>query len=232
VSQSSDILSRRTAVFEFFAYVFKGGILMIPIGCCSILSLAIIIDRFLHLRESKVLPPSFILEIKTLLNQKKISEALELCQKNWQPVSRILEAGILKHRKSREEIKEAIENVGKQEVGFLERYLDALATIASISPLLGLLGTVTGMIEVFQVISLQGVGDPNALAGGISEALITTAAGLLVGIPTLVFHNYFHKLANTYLLAMEKTSLDVVEIMTEGSFELTGDNKIDTWEIR
>ncbi|MBN2381533.1 MotA/TolQ/ExbB proton channel family protein [bacterium] len=206
--------------------------MMVPIGLCSILALAIIIDRLLHLRESKILPPSFLNEIKTLLNQKKISEALELCQKTWQPVSRIFEAGILKHRRNREEIKEAIENVGKQEVVFLERYLDALATIASISPLLGLLGTVTGMIEVFQVISLQGVGDPNALSGGISEALITTAAGLLVGIPTLVFHNYFQKRVNHFLLAMEKTSLEVVEILAEGTTQLTDDKNIETWQIR
>ncbi|MFC1850815.1 MotA/TolQ/ExbB proton channel family protein [candidate division CSSED10-310 bacterium] len=219
-------------MFQFFEYLIDGGILMIPIGLCSILSLAITFDRFWNLRETKVFPPNFLNEVKSLLNQKKISEALELCQKTWQPVSRILEAGILKYQRTREEIKEAIENAGKQEVVFLERYLGVLATIASISPLLGLLGTVTGMIEVFQVISVQGVGDPNVLAGGISEALITTAAGLLVAIPTLVFHNYFQKQSNRFLLAMEKSSLDVVEILSETRFEGMDSRDIDTWEIR
>ena len=206
-------------MFQFFSYILKGGILMIPIGFCSILALAIILERLWNLREKKVFPPAFLQDIKILLNQKNISEALELCQKTWQPVSRILEAGILKHQRSREEIKEAIENAGKQEVPFLERYLDVLATITSISPLLGLLGTVTGMIKVFRVIAMGGLGQADQLAGGISEALIATAAGLFVAIPTLVFYNIFAEWADRLILKMEKSSLELTEILAQGQRE-------------
>lgn len=219
-------------MFQFFEFLVKGSYLMIPLGLCSILAIAIVIERFLSLREQKVIPPDFLRNIKGLLSEQKISEALDLCQKTWQPLSRIIEAGIIKHKKSREEIKEAIENSGKQEVVSLERYLGALATIASISPLLGLLGTVTGMIRVFTIISVQGVGDPNILAGGISEALITTAAGLLIAIPTLVFHNYFHKKVNNYILLMEKNSLEVVDLLSETTFSSLDTRNMDTWEIR
>lgn len=219
-------------MFQFFDYMTKGGILMIPLGFCAILSMAIVLERLWNLKENKVFPVQFLDEIKSLLNQRKISLALDLCQKTLLPVSRIIEAGIIKYKNSRADIKEAIENSGRQEVGFLERYLDALATIASISPLLGLLGTVTGMIKVFRVISIQGVGDPNALAGGISEALITTAAGLVIAIPTLVFHSYFQKKANIFLLALEKTSLEIIELLTDSKPGNADGVNIDTWEIR
>ena len=148
-----------------------------------------------------------------MFNQRKINEAIAICSNSFSPISRIMETGILKIGSCRDEIKEAIEHAGKRESSNLRKYLAVLATIAGISPLLGLLGTVTGMIKAFQVIAVKGVGHPTALAGGISEALITTAAGLVVAIPTLVAHNYFFKQANSYILEMENTSMELLDIL-------------------
>ncbi len=198
-------------------YIFKGGMMMIPIMCCSIVALAITIERLYFLRENRIHPPEFVAKMKRVLNENMVQEAIAICSHNLWPISKIMEAGILKRDQPRDHIKEAIEHAGKKESAKLHRYLAVLATIAIISPLLGLLGTVTGMIKVFQVISLQGVGHPTALAAGISEALITTAAGLLVAIPTLVVHNYFLKKANAYILEMESTSMELLDILEERS---------------
>jgi biopolymer transport protein ExbB len=195
--------------------LIKGGILMIPIALCSVLALAITIERIINLTLQKVHPPEFIAKIKRLLTQGKVGEAVAICTNTASPIAQIIEAGILKRHQDREHIKEAIEQAGKQQATQLHKYLGVLATIASISPLLGLLGTVAGMIKVFQVISIKGVGNPGALAGGISEALITTAAGLVVAIPTLVVHNYFYKRANRFVLYMENTSLELLDILGE-----------------
>lgn len=129
------------------------------------------------------------------------------------PLGRILAAGLLNRNHSKEVMKESIEEVGRQVVHDLERYLNTLGTIASISPLLGLLGTVIGMIKVFSVIVTAGVGDPAVLAGGISEALITTAAGLSVAIPTLMFHRYFMGSVDKLVLGMEEQALKLVEVI-------------------
>jgi len=154
-------------------------------------------------------------KLKKLIGEGKTNETLAICANSSNPMAKIVEAGILKRQRSREQVKEAIEHTGKQEASNLHKYLGVLATIAGIAPLLGLLGTVAGMIKVFQVISHQGVGNPSALAGGISEALVTTAAGLVVAIPTLVAHNYFFKKANRLIMEMENTSMELVDILEE-----------------
>ncbi|MGA1796879.1 MAG: MotA/TolQ/ExbB proton channel family protein [bacterium] len=196
-------------------YLIKGGIVMIPILACSVIALAIALERFYSLRGVRVHPPEFVTKMKKVLNEGKAQEALAICSNSAWPIARIMEAGILRRDHAREQIKEVIEHAGKKEADKLHKYLAPLATIAIISPLLGLLGTVTGMIKVFEVISLQGVGHPTALASGISEALITTAAGLIVAIPTLVVHNYFLKKANAYILEMESTSMELLDILEE-----------------
>jgi biopolymer transport protein ExbB len=195
--------------------IIKGGIIMIPIILCSIIALAIIIERAYNLTPAKVHPPDFVSKIKGLLNSGKIKEAITICSGTVSPVATIIEAGVLKRKKEREQIKEAIEHAGRQETHQLNKYLTVLATIASIAPLIGLLGTVTGMVKAFGVIAVQGVGDPNALAGGISEALITTVAGLVVAIPTLVAHNYFSKRITRFVMEMENTSLELLDILVE-----------------
>ncbi len=199
---------------NLFSYVLKGGYLMIPIGLCSVIALTVVIERFVRLKRNKIIPPDFLLEIKSLLKKNMVLEVMTYCENSEESISRIIKAGIDKINRSRAEIKETIEMAGRQEMLVLEKNLGILATIASISPLLGLLGTVTGMIRVFHVISIQGVGDPAALSAGISEALITTAAGLVVGIPTLVAYNYFMKRSNRILIEMEKASQEILDILS------------------
>lgn len=194
-------------------FLWRGGVLMIPIVLCSVLALGIVIERLFNLRAKRILREDVMEEIESMLREKRISEASMICRRHSTAMSRILQAAILNHERDRAEIKDLIEDAGRQEIPHLERYLNLLGTIAGISPLLGLLGTVTGMIRAFDVISVAGVGNPNTLAGGISEALITTAAGLSVAIPSLVFHTYFVKKADGLVLEMEKHSLRLLEIL-------------------
>ena len=194
-------------------FLMRGGLLMIPIVFCSVLALGIVIERFFNLRASRIIRTDVMEEVESMLREKRISDASMTLRRTSSALSRILLVAILNHEKDRAEIKELIEDAGRQEIPVLERYLNLLGTLAGITPLLGLLGTVTGMIRVFEVISAAGVGHPNALAGGISEALITTAAGLTVAIPALVFHSYFVNKADGMVLEMEKHSLRLLEIL-------------------
>jgi biopolymer transport protein ExbB len=193
--------------------VIKGGPIMAPILLCSVISLAIVVERFLSLRRTRILKYDILQRIEELLRDRKIPEATTLCKRYPSSMTRILLAAILNHDKSRQDIKEIIEDAGRHEVPVLERYLTILGTIASISTLLGLLGTITGMIKTFNVIAALGYGHPEALAGGISEALITTAAGLGVAIPSLVLHNFFTSKVDSLVIEMEKNSLRMLNIL-------------------
>lgn len=194
--------------------LFKaGGFLMWPILICSIFSLAIVAERFWSLRSNRLIPKHLVAQVWQWekvghLDSKRISDL-----RRGSPLGRILAAGLVNRRHSREIMKESIEEVGRHVAHELTRFLNTLGTIASISPLLGLLGTVIGMIKVFAVITAHGVGDPSILAEGISEALITTAAGLSVAIPTLMFHRYFSGKVEELVLAMEVEALKMVEVM-------------------
>ena len=200
-------------------FIIKGGVVMIPILACSVIALAIVIERFINLTEGKVIPQDFFARIKGLLLEGHINEALSICSKSNKPIAKIIEAGIMKYYFGRDEIKEAIEDAGRHEIASVEKYLNILSTIAGVAPLLGLLGTVTGMIKVFNIISLGGIGKAEELAGGIGEALITTAAGLSIAIPTLVFHNIFSERADRLILKMEKSSMELTEILSQGQRE-------------
>jgi biopolymer transport protein ExbB len=193
--------------------VIKGGPIMAPILLCSVISLAIVVERFLSLQRNRILKYDILQRIEELLRDRKIPEATTLCKRYPSSMTRILLAAILNHDKSRQDIKEIIEDAGRHEVPVLERYLTILGTIASISTLLGLLGTITGMIKTFNVIAALGYGHPEALAGGISEALITTAAGLGVAIPSLVLHNFFTSKVDSLVIEMEKNSLRMLNIL-------------------
>ena len=205
-----------------FEFVKSGGWLMLPIIACSIVALGIVLERFWTLRSKRVMPQHLMKQILQLHQQKRLDRADLQKLKSSSPLGRILAAGLVNRDHSKEVMKEAIEEVGRQVVHELERYLNTLGTIASISPLLGLLGTVIGMIKVFSVIVTAGVGDPGVLAGGISEALITTAAGLSVAIPSLMMHRYFNGLIDRLVLGMEEQALKLVEVI-HGEREQGGD---------
>lgn len=190
-----------------------GGLLMWPIMLCSVISMAIIAERFWSLQKKRIVPKNLVVQVWQWqkvghLNAKRVHD-LRL----GSPLGRILAAGLVNRHREREVMKESIEEVGRHVAHELERFLNTLGTIASISPLLGLLGTVIGMIKVFAVITSHGVGDPSILAEGISEALVTTAAGLSVAIPTLMFYRYFRGRVNEYVINMEQEALKLVEVM-------------------
>jgi len=197
-------------------FLIKGGVLMIPLVFCSILALAIVIEKFLSLKLTKKKASLFIEKSKKILNSnddRKINKLIALCEVTSSPLSRILQKALDKKDKNREEIKEAIEDAGSLEVPHLEKHLKILGTIVTIAPLLGLLGTVFGMIRAFNVIAIQGVGDAGALAGGIAEALITTAVGLSIAIPTLIFYNYFIHRTDKLIQMFENASREFLELL-------------------
>ena len=190
-----------------------GGFIMWPILLCSIISLAIAAERCWSLQSNRVTPKNLVAKVWQWdkvghLDAKRIQD-LRIAS----PLGRILAAGLVNRRHQREVMKESIEEVGRHVAHELERFLNTLGTIASITPLLGLLGTVIGMIKVFAVITTQGVGDPAVLAEGISEALITTAAGLTVAIPSLMFHRFFRGRVDGLIVSMEQEALKMVEVM-------------------
>jgi len=186
---------------------------MAPIIICSIISLTIISERFWSLRESKIAPKNLAVQVSNLYKQNSLTmESFERLRNN-SPLGRILANGLKNINHDREIMKESIEEAGRQVALELERYLNTLGTIASITPLLGLLGTVIGMIKVFAVITTAGVGNPEVLAGGISEALLTTAAGLSVAIPSVMFYRYFRRRVDELLLLMEDQAIYLIEVL-------------------
>ncbi|HWP56398.1 MAG TPA: MotA/TolQ/ExbB proton channel family protein [Candidatus Acidoferrales bacterium] len=199
-------------MIDFFV---KGGVFMYPILLCSITAVAIFIERTWSLRRSQVIPKDFIDEVDGLIRKGKIPEAVMRCQNNRSSIARIVSVALKNIGKRREIIKEYLEEVGRQETAALERFVEALGTIAGISTLLGLLGTVSGMIKIFSVISTQAAVNPASLAGGISEALITTYAGLTVAIPTIVMHRYLQSKADALVLEMEDHSIRLVDLLKE-----------------
>ena len=196
-----------------FELMVAGGWIMAPIILCSILAFTIVVERLWTLREKKIIPPHLVEQILKLHQKNAIgSEAIEKLYAN-SPLGRILSAGLRNMHGKREVMKESIEEEGRQVALNLERFLNTLGTIASITPLLGLLGTVIGMIKVFAVITSLGVGDPKILADGISEALITTAAGLSVAIPAVMFYRYLRGRVDELLLKMEAQAVYLVEVI-------------------
>lgn len=193
--------------------IIKGGYIMIPIGICSVAALTVLIERLIRLRRSRVIPDDFLLDARRLLLKSHYEEVLTLCREASHAVARLLEVAVARRDLSRDEIREALVGAGKEQSFKLERFFTLLATVAGISPLLGLLGTVVGMIRVFHDISIVGVGNPTALSNGISEALITTAAGLMVGIPALIAYNYLQKRADILVLEMERLAMEFLEIV-------------------
>jgi biopolymer transport protein ExbB len=196
--------------------ILAGGWLMAPIMLCSTLSMAIIIERFWTLRRSKVTPAGLGATVEDWAARHELDERHLEQLSIESPLGRIFSAALVNRRRSREVIKEAVEDTGRHVVHDLERFLNTLGTIAGISPLLGLLGTVVGMIKVFSAIMISGVGDANVLAGGISQALITTAAGLTVAIPSYFFYRFFRGMVAEYVISMEEKAISLIDCIERG----------------
>lgn len=203
-----------------FELLKAGGILMVPIVACSILALAIILERFWTLRRSRVEPPETLDELWRWIKKKELNGRKLKALQGSSPLGRVLAAGLLNAKHGRDIMKESIEHEASQVIHELERFLNPLGTVATITPLLGLLGTVIGMIKVFAEIQLAGVGNAGNLAGGISEALITTAAGLSVAIPTLIAHRHFIARVDELVVNMEQEAIKLIEVVH-------GDREID-----
>ena len=197
--------------------ILAGGWLMAPILLCSTLSVAIIIERFWTLRKSKVTPAGLGATVEDWAARHELDQRHLNQLRSESPLGRIYAAALSNRKQPREFIKEAVEDTGRHVVHDLERFLNTLGTIAGISPLLGLLGTVIGMIKVFSAIMISGVGDANVLAGGISEALITTAAGLTVAIPSYFFYRFFRGMVSEYVISMEEKAISLIDCIERGS---------------
>lgn len=210
------------SVFDLF---LKGGIVMWPILLCSVIALVVIVERYLTLRKAKVDPKQLMMKIRSSLSRGDMLGAINACTQVDAPVAKILKEGIARYKDGHEAVKEAVENAGKEQVNELERRLDWLANIAGVAPMLGFLGTVTGMIGAFRTIQALGANaDPGSLAGGIWEAMLTTAFGLIVGIPALGFYNYFVGKVKRFVFQIEQSVeefLDMVKsgLLTEGAGE-------------
>ena len=194
-----------------FEIVTAGGIVMVPIILCSILAVAITLERLWTLREQRVVPAELADKVWQWVENRALSDKQISALQQHSPLGRVLAAGLSNRHRDRAVMLEAIEDAGRHVVHDLERFLNTLGTIAAISPLLGLLGTVTGMIRTFKAITVAGVGNPAAMAGGISEALITTAAGLLVAIPALVAYRYLRGRVDALVIQIEKESIKLVQ---------------------
>ncbi len=194
-----------------FDFISNGGWIMWPIIGSSTLAVGIIVDRLIALRKQRILPRDLLPQVWRLYQDNQLDGNKVRSLRDASPLGAVLAAGLINRHHGREIMKEAITEAGRQEVYELERNLHTLGTIAQISPLMGLLGTVLGMIKVFTAIVSKGVGDPEVLAGGISEALVTTAAGICVAIPALIFYRYFQSRVDYLVLKMEEDALRLVE---------------------
>jgi biopolymer transport protein ExbB len=197
--------------------IVAGGWVMAPIILCSILALTIIVERFWALRRSNVIPPGVGQQVEDWAARHELDRRHIDQLRSGSAMGRVLAAALVNRHRSRDLIKEAVEDTGRHVVHELERYLNTLGTIAGISPLLGLYGTVIGMIQTFSAILTHGVGEANQLAGGISVALITTAAGLTVAIPSFFFYRYFKGRVAAYVVSMEEQAIILIEAIDRGN---------------
>lgn len=195
--------------------VQAGGWLMVPIIACSVIAVAIVLERLWSLQRTRVLPKDIASEVWEWVKHNQLDPKHIQTLQESSPLGEVLAAGLANRHQPREVLKEAIEDAGRHAVHGLERYLSPLGTIAAISPLLGLLGTVGGMIRAFTAITTQGVGNPTVLAGGISQALVTTAAGLAVAIPSLIAYRYLRNRVDGLVVLIEKESIRFVDVLLQ-----------------
>jgi len=207
-------LALQTDQISFFDLMVEGGVLMIPILVLFLISIYVIAERWSALSRSHTDTTPFLNTIEGMLKSAKQGEAVAYCEDFDKPLARIIKAGIKRLGRPIRDIEDAIDNAGKKEIFFLEKRMNWLATIAGVAPLIGFTGTVTGMIEAFMDIqSLQGNVNPSALAGGIWEALITTAAGLIVGLIAFGFYNFLLGKINRSIFELENASADFIDLL-------------------
>ncbi len=199
--------------------VQSGGWLMVPILLCSIVAAAISVERLWTLQRSRITPKNLLAQVWGAIKTDEVDSQRLRELRAASPLGQVFAAGISNAKRGRDIMKEAMEEAAGQVSHSLERYLTSLGIIASVSPLLGLLGTVVGMIKVFTALMLEGAGNANVLAGGISQALITTAAGLSVAIPALIFHRFFMRRVDELVINMEQEASKLVDIMHGGNTE-------------
>ena len=202
----------------------SGGWIMLPIVVCSIIAVAIVAERLWTLRPSRISPPHLLGQVWRWVKDKQMDQAKFKELRAGSPLGQILAAGLANSRHGRDIMKESIQEAGVKVVSELERYLTPLGTIAAITPLLGLLGTVLGMIEIFSAFMGSGMANAPQLAGGIAKALVTTAAGLFVAIPTLFFHRFLQRRVDQLVVNMEQEAIKLVEVVQgDREVELNGD---------
>ena len=198
---------------NFLDLLVDGGILMIPILLCSVIALGVFLERIFYFRRKKIIPQKLLVQVDDIIKDNKIDDLTNVLKRDRSPIARIFLTALKNFGKKRVVIKESVEEVGRQEAELLEKNVGVLSVIAQITPLLGLLGTVQGMIKVFNKIVSIGVGDPAQLADGISVALVTTAAGLAVAIPTLIGYHYLMGRANDLTSEMLHYTIGFVDII-------------------
>ena len=204
-------LAKHGEDFRILSFIEKGGVMMYPILFCSILVVGISLERSYNLRRKNIIDADFLEQIRSHWNWKDIKLGLQLCASHDTSLARILKVGLLRFGGKLDEIERAIEGAGQHEASLLNSNLRVLGAVANITPMMGLLGTVFGMIKAFNVISQSGTGNPGLVASVISEALITTAAGMIVGIPALALYHYFRAKIDRYIFEMEEISFQLVE---------------------
>ena len=198
----------------------KGGLVMWPILLCSLITVAVIIEKYIMLSKSNIDPKQLMVKIRSSLSRNDLAGAVDACTKIKAPVANILKHGVINYKHGQQAVKEAIELAGKEEIFHLEKRLSVLANMAGTAPMLGFLGTVTGMIAVFHTIEqLSGNVNPSVLAAGIWEAMLTTAFGLIVGIPALYFYNYFVAKVNRFVFEIENSAEEFMILMKTGQIE-------------
>jgi len=193
--------------------VMKGGLVMIPLLILSIIAIAVFIEKLIVLRRRKVLAPAIINVIDTVKAKEDLPLAISICDQNQGAFSNIIKIILHNSESTQSEVKEELNDRGRQEIRSLERGLGFLEIVATVSPILGLLGTVMGMIKVFKTIAIEGVGEASALSGGISEALISTAAGLTVAIPVLFIYHFLANRVEGYMLDIEDQANRLLKTM-------------------
>ena len=221
---AADIASAATQVSSVWEFVLKGGVMMIPIGVCSLIMIAVLAERLLVLRRSNIVPPKFMRGLERVLNAESgVNErrraGLKYCKDNASPIANVCSAGIRKLGAPADVVEKHLAAEGEHQVFRMRKHLRALAVVAAIAPLLGLLGTIMGMIRAFQTVAISGeaLGKTELLAGGIYEAMITTAAGLIVALPAIIGHHWVSAKVEHLAAAMDRIAFELVDLISSSA---------------